>query len=119
MSPVNRNEMNLQELFDAVSTHLNPSRVKDMKTAVRVFAKVLGYPTPADCPQTAFAIPIDRIYGLIEQEQAGKGQSSQRNTKSNLSLLFRTAEKQELLSAIPIEKHPSRSRPSVPSQKSG
>lgn len=113
MSPAHRNEMNLQELFDAVSTHLTPSRVKDMKTAVRVFANVLGYPTPVSCPQTAYHLPIENIYGLLDPVQAGKGKSVQRNTKNSLSLLFRTACKHDLLPTNAIEESPS-SRPNPP-----
>lgn len=92
-----RNNLTLQQLTDAVSAHLKPGRVKDLKTAVRVLAKVLGYPAPDVCPPEAYAQPIEKLYELLDTAQAGKSEHTKRNSKNNLSLLFRTAGTHHLL----------------------
>lgn len=105
-------EMDLQQLFDAVSTHLTPCRVKDMKTALKVLAKALGAPSPDTCPRSAYDQPIEAIYARVDTELTGRGKHTVRNTKNNLSLLFRTAAEHHLLPAQTVElKQPGRPSP--------
>lgn len=98
MTPTVKIEMSLQDLFDAASQSKDlQSRLKDVKTAVRVLANALGFPSPDACPPHAYALPIEKIYEMVDRTQAGKGEHTKRNTRNNLSALFRTAAAKGLL----------------------
>lgn len=105
-------EMDLQQLVEAASTHIPASRMKDVKTAVRVLAKALGFTSPGLCPPAAYNQPMDKLYELLDRAQAEKGDITKRNTKNNISLLFRTATEHQLLSnAKAAQKSPGRAKP--------
>lgn len=105
-------EMDLQQLVEAVSKHIPASRMKDVKTAVRVLAKALGFTSPGLCPPAAYNQPIDKLYELLDQAQVAKGDITKRNTKNNISLLFRTATKHQLFSnPKAVQKAPGRPKP--------
>lgn len=105
-------ERDLQQLAEDASKHIPASRMKDVKTAVRVLAKALGFTSPGLCPPAAYNQPIDKLYELLEQAQAEKGDITKRNTKNNVSLLFRTATKHQLLSSTKAtQKSPGRAKP--------
>src|SRR5215218_7877931 len=99
--------MTLHELFETVMHGEPAARLRNTKTAVNVLAKALGYPTPAACPQGVYAKPLPALYDAIEQALAGKGPHTLRNTKNNLSYLFRKAEEQGvtvLPPAVPVKR---------------
>jgi len=91
-------EMNLQDLFERVSDSKHvQSRLKDVKTAVRVLARALGYPSPDTCPPTAYTIPLTQIFQKVDLLQTEKGEHTRRNTRNNLNAFFRAAEERNLL----------------------
>lgn len=97
-------EMNLQDLFERLSDSQQiRSRLKDVKTAVRVLAKALRCSSPETCPPTAYRIPTEQIFEIVDiyQTAEGKGNHTKRNTRNNLSALFRAAEERGLLTMQP------------------
>jgi hypothetical protein len=93
--------MTLQDLFDQATQDVPESRKKDIKTSVNVLAKALGYGSPGDCQSESFRLPPDRIAHILEQQLTGKGAHTIRNTKNNISRLYRLAEEKELYEALP------------------
>jgi hypothetical protein len=83
--------MALHELFEQVMQGEPDARVRNTKTAVTVLAKALGYPTPLAYPASAYTQPLQALYGAVEQALASKSPHTLRNTKNNLSYLFRKA----------------------------
>ncbi len=96
--------MTLQELHDQLASHFPPYAQKDLRTAIRILAKALQYPDPSQCPLDQFNRPLPSIYKLVETHLSAQGKSAHtiRNTKNNLSRLFRLAEDQNLFSLIPL-----------------
>jgi hypothetical protein len=93
--------MNLQELFNQAMKDEPEARVRNTKTAVRTLAKALGYDTPASCPEEAFQRPLKQLCTVVEQQIAGKGPHTIRNTKNYLSHLFRKADTAGLILLTP------------------
>jgi site-specific recombinase XerC len=98
--------MTLMELLNTMATQgsISASRVKDVKTSIRYLARALGKDTPEQCQEVDFLLPrtawkekLDRYF--LEQQQQGKTISSHtlRNTRQNLSFLFRTAQRSGVL----------------------
>ncbi len=94
--------MNLLALYDALLPHLPASRTKDIKTAIRLLAKALGFPDPQHCPPEAYTKSLPIIYRLAEQQLTGKGPHTIRNVKNNLSTVFRLADQHKLLALLPL-----------------
>jgi hypothetical protein len=78
---------------------LPAKRVKDIKTSIRYLARALGKETPEQCQQNDFLLlptvwkeKLNRYF--LDQQQHGKTISPHtlRNTRQNLSFLFRTAQ---------------------------
>lgn len=106
--------MDLLTLFTTATADLPSSRTKDIKTAVHYLTRALGYESPETCPQTAYNLPIQAIRRLIEEKNPGKGHSTIRNVKRNLSQLFRLAEAKKLLerpASLMKPRFPRRMRP--------
>jgi hypothetical protein len=108
--------MDLQTLADTLAPQLPPSRVKDLHTAVRVFARALGFADPRQCPAAAYLLALPTMRRLIEQQLADKGPHTVRNVKSNLSLLLRHADTLGLSApapglAAPAPRFPWHTRP--------
>lgn len=99
--------MTLTELLTTMETqgYISASRVKDTRTSIRYLARALGKDMPEECKESDFvlstAIWKEKLdnYFLAQQKQ-GKTISSHtlRNTRNNLSFLFRTAHDRKLLS---------------------
>jgi site-specific recombinase XerC len=96
--------MTLQELHDQLVSSFPSYAQKDLQTAVRVLAKALHCPDPQHCPLDEFNRPLPSLYRLVETSLIAQGKSSHtiRNTKNNLSRLFRLAEDRHLLSCKPL-----------------
>jgi hypothetical protein len=94
----------LQDLYDQLASSFPASVRKDLQTAIRVCAKALHYPDPQHCPLDQFRQPLPTLYHHVETYLIAQGKSAHtlRNTKNNLSRLWRTAEKQELFTPIPL-----------------
>jgi hypothetical protein len=105
--------MTLDDLTEQLSPEFPASVQKDVKTAVRILAQSLNYPDAKSCPLTDCLRPLAEIYRLVEPRlvAAGKGPHTIRNTKNNLSRLFRLAEARghfSLPPAVPIRRFPAR-----------
>ena len=96
--------MTLQELHDHLVPQFPAYAHKDMQTAVRVLAKTLHYPDPQHCPLDQFNQPLPSLYRRVETYLIDQGKSPHtiRNTKNNLSRLFRLAESYHLFSIKPL-----------------
>ena len=96
--------MTLQDLHDHLLASFPPSIHKDLKTAVRVLATALECPSPQHCPLEQYTRPFPTLARLVETLLLAQGKSSHtiRNTKNNLSRLFRLAEAQHLFSLQPL-----------------
>jgi hypothetical protein len=102
--------MTLQDLFDAAAPHLAPGRVKDLKTSIRYLARALGRDDPAQCGEADYLQPLPALKDRLDQLFAAQPVSPHtvRNTRNNLSRLFRQAEALDLI-------HP---RPPLPRRQS-
>ncbi len=91
------------EPFFTASTH------KDLKTAVNTLAKALDYPDPSTCPLEAYYLPLPDLYHRLETYLLNQGKKSHtiRNTKNNLSRLFRIADAHNLLKLKPPTPQPT------------
>jgi hypothetical protein len=96
--------MTLQELHDQLAPFFPASVQKDVRTAVRVLAKALQFPDPHQCPIEQWNQSLPALYRHVETYLAAQGKSSHtlRNTKNNLSRLWRLAETQGLFTPIPL-----------------
>jgi len=76
---------------------------KDVQTAVRVLASALDCSDPQHCFPEHFDRPLPTLYQLVERYQITQGKKPHtiRNNKNKLSLLFRHAHTQHLLSLPP------------------
>jgi hypothetical protein len=95
--------MTLNDLTEQLYSQFPTSVQKDLKTAIRVLAQALNYADPKSCPLEACLQPLPALYQIIETSliSQGKGPHTIRNTKNNLSRLFRLAETQNLFSLVP------------------
>jgi hypothetical protein len=100
--------MTLHDLTEQLSPQFTPSVQKDLKTAIRVLAQALQYPDAKSCPLEACLHPLPHLYQIIEAHLTAQGKSPHtlRNTKNNLSRLFRLAEAQALFSLLPAKLNP-------------
>lgn len=98
--------MTLMELLTTLEAQgsISANRVKDVKTSVRYLALAVGKDTPEQCQEADFLLPPavwkEKLDGyFLTQQQRGKTISPHtlRNTRNNLSFLFRTAQQSEVL----------------------
>jgi hypothetical protein len=95
--------MTLYDLYNQLTPEFPVSTQKDVKTAVSVLAKALNTPDAKSCPLTLCLSPRSELYHLVETHLIAQHKSSHtiRNTKNNLSRLFRLAESRGLFSLQP------------------
>jgi len=109
MKPAQTTDITLKEVLDAlIERDLIPSsRIGPIKTAIKQYAIILGYPETAQCPLSAFHLPDQRRNRLIEERAEGSRRSSVlgphaiRNLKNNISYLIRTAIDHEIIGPVP------------------
>lgn len=89
--------MNLMELFEALVSSFKMSQLKDIKSAVRMLARSLGFADAAKCPPEAYNRPVAQIMGVLEDYLSGKGKHVVRNARNNVSRLYRIAIEQGVL----------------------
>jgi hypothetical protein len=111
--------MTLQQLCDDLLPSFPPSVQKDIRTAVRVLAKALQYTDPAQCALEDCNRPLPTLYRLVETSliDQGKGPHTIRNTKNNLSRLFRLAAQHHRFALVPVPltpRHASSQKPPRP-----
>jgi|RhiMetdeSRZDD1v2_1073273.scaffolds.fasta_scaffold121262_3 hypothetical protein len=96
--------MTLQELHDQLAPLFPVSVQKDVHTAVRVLAQALQCPDPQHCPFDQWNQPLPTLYQRVETYLRAQGKSAHtlRNTKNNLSRLWRLAETQKVFTPIPL-----------------
>ena len=89
--------MTLKDLLIAMETqgHIPISRMKDIQTSIRHFARAVGKETPEQCQQDDFLLStavrkekLDTYFMSLDKRPSA---STFRNTRNNLSFLFRTA----------------------------
>jgi hypothetical protein len=95
--------MTLHDLTDQLSPHFPVSVQKDLKTAVSILAQALSYPDAKSCPLDACLRPLPDLYHAVEGflTSLNKGPHTIRNTKNNLSRLFRLAQAEGIFSLLP------------------
>jgi hypothetical protein len=111
--------MLLAQLYDQLAPSFPAYARKDLQTAVRVLAKALQCPDPQHCPLNQYNRPLPTLYRLVEDylNTQGKSLHTIRNTKNNLSRLFRLAEQRQLFSLAPVPltpRHDPKHRPIRP-----
>jgi len=91
--------MDILELVEkaAEAGRIKEIRVKDIKTSARQYVKLLGYEDTIRCPESIYAIPEGRRKEVIEDGLPDASLVKVRNTKNNLSFLFRNAEELGLI----------------------
>lgn len=96
--------MTLQDLYDQLAPLFPVSIQKDVRTAVRVLADALRAPDPQRCSLAQCNQPLPTLYRQVETYLLAQGKSvhTVRNTKNNLSRLWRLAETQGLLTPAPL-----------------
>src|SRR5262245_20153045 len=97
--------MTLHDLTEQLASQFPASVQKDLKTAVRRLAQALQYADAKSCPLEACLKPLPDLYRVTELflSAQGKGPHTIRNTKNNLSRLFRFAEAQHVFSLLPAK----------------
>ena len=90
--------MLLSELYNQLVPSFPPYVHKDMQTAIRILARALDCTSPDHCILERYNRPLPVLNRLLEDYllAQGKGAHTIRNTKNNLSRLFRLAEAQHL-----------------------
>jgi hypothetical protein len=100
-------DVTLQALLDALlKDNLIPNiRIGPIKTAIKQYATILGYSSPARCPCDVYLKP-DKIRNRIIEENAPEilGSHAVRNLKNNVSYILRKATELGIVSAIPAER---------------
>jgi hypothetical protein len=106
--------MTLHELLTALSPSLHPSRVKDLKTAVRYLAHALGAADPTQCREADYRLPWIELKARLDHLLTNRQASPHtiRNVHNNLSYLFRQAQAAGLLT-IPITRRPLQRRQDI------
>src|SRR5262245_43276788 len=101
--------MMLAELANQVAPLFPPSARKDLKTSIKALAHALEYPDASACPMEAYHLPLPSLYTRLETFLAAQGKSPHtiRNTKNNLSRLFRLADQHHLLGLKPPTPQPT------------
>jgi hypothetical protein len=95
--------MMLEDLYAQVASSFPATTQKDLKTAVKVLAQAFAYPHPRACPLEVCRQPLPELYRKIEAHlrAQGKGPHTLRNTKNNLSRMFRLAAAHGLMTLPP------------------
>ena len=108
--------MTLTDVFTAMKTQgrIHPSRIKDIQTSIQHFACALGKESPEQCQQDDFLLStavrkekLDTYFMSLDKRPSA---STFRNTRNNLSFLFRTAHDAGIITApqsLPLL-HPNR-----------
>ena len=114
--------MTLTDLLNALQAQgdIPASRVKNLKTSIRYLACALGKDTPEHCVEADFLLPEphwkDKLNRYLGSLSPAPSPHTVRNTRNNLSFLFRTAAKCALLTpALPVPS-PSLSRRALDQQ---
>ena len=94
-------ESSVQDLLEEVLPTFTPSRQKDVKTAVRVLIKALGYQKASDTPALVLAKPLEDLVAAIEPLLGEKGEHTRRNMNNNLSAFYRALRECGLLPSPP------------------
>ena len=92
--------MNLETLFNKLQEagRIKPSRLAHIRMSVRHYAAALGCPSPEDCSCEVYAIDEQTRNQFIEEYfKGGKSAYLLRNTKNDISFLFRQAEELKLI----------------------
>ena len=108
--------MTLHELFEQVAPHLNPREVKDVYTSLRKLAQALGTTAPRQCQPADYLRPLDDLNQRLAQYFGAlttpPSVHTVRNTRRNISLVFRRVRSLELLQPLtalpPLTPQPSR-----------
>ena len=113
--------MTLQELHDQLAPSFPTSVRKDLQTAVRMLAKALQTPDPQQCSLDQWHQPLPTLYRHVETYLLSQGKSIHtiRNTKNNLSRLWRLAETQGLFTPIPLVLTPDYASKTKPQRPGG
>jgi hypothetical protein len=111
--------MLLSDLYARLAPSFSGYAQKNLPTAVRYLAEALQCSDPQHCPLDRYHRPLPSLYRLVETHLLAKGKSKDtiRNTKNNLSRLFRLAEEQHLLSLTPqplTPRYPLKNKPARP-----
>jgi Phage integrase family len=111
--------MSLSDLYARLAPSFSGYAQKNLPTAVRYLAEALQCSDPQHCPLDRYHRPLPSLYRLVETHLLAKGKSKDtiRNTKNNLSRLFRLAEEQHLLSLTPqplTPRYPLKNKPARP-----
>lgn len=91
--------MNLQELLDRLDAagRIRPARLRDIRSALNRYARMLGCGDLRDCPEPAYALPRGRRSELIEEHLKDASPHVLRNVKNNVSFILRQAEELGLI----------------------
>jgi Phage integrase family len=95
--------MTLHDLAEHLSPYFPTSVQKDLKTSIRTLAQALSYPDAKNCPLEACLIPLPDLYRHLERFLTTQEKSLHtiRNTKNNVSRLFRLAETHHAIAPLP------------------
>src|SRR5262245_17919503 len=106
--------MTLAELYDTLAPAFPLRAQQNMKTAIRHLAAALHCADPQHCSLAQCNQPLPALYRLLETHlrthghpRTGHTSHLIRNTKNNISRLFRCAEAQQLFSLPPHTLPPS------------
>lgn len=96
--------MNLTTLFTSVAAHgtLPTSRLKDVNTSLRYLARALGRPNPEECQLGDYWVADwkTQLNAYLDRLSPAPSAHTVRNTRNNLSTLFRHAEALQLLTPL-------------------
>jgi hypothetical protein len=111
--------MTLTDLHKQISPLFPAYSRKDLKTAVHVLAHALGTTAPELCHPDHYTRPLAEITHRIEDYLVAQGKSGHtiRNTKNNVSRLFRLATAHGLFDlppTVPTPRYTWDSKPSNP-----
>ena len=99
-------DISLQHVFDALLELgvIRPSRVGPIRTALKQYARMLGFGTPAECAISACLKP-DKIRNRMIEELAPPPLASHgvRNLKNNVAFVLRKAIEAEIVSPLESE----------------
>src|SRR5690242_9642628 len=101
--------MLLSELHEQLAPTFPAYARKDLQTAIRVLAQALDCADPQHCSLDDLNRPLATLYQMVETYLSSQNKSAHtiRNTKNNLSRLFRLADAQHLfpLTSCPATPH--------------
>jgi integrase len=76
---------------------ITPSRLKDLRSAARIYARLLGSTNPKLCLESTYALPKPQRDTLIADALPDASAIKVRNLKNNISFLLRQAEELNLV----------------------